>query len=448
MIKIQQIIVILVLELSCVLGVSAKRKTDKRPNVIVIMADDLGYETIGANGGSSYITPAINKLATNGVRFEHCYAQPLCTPSRVKIMTGIYNVRNYTGFGILEESQTTFGNLFKEAGYETCIVGKWQLGKDPESPQNFGFNKHCLWQVQGERADSTGNDTRYSKPTFQIDGELKTYSATDYGPRVTSEYGIDFIDKCHENKQPFLLYYPMLLTHCPFSPTPDSPEWIKDDTTIKTYKGQVHYFEDMAFTMDKIVGNITSKLKELGIEDNTLIIFTGDNGTDKPVKSILNGKVVAGAKGSTTDAGTRVPLIAQWVGKIPKGSVCNDLIDFSDFLPTICEAASIEVPASLNIDGRSFMPQLLGEECSPREWVYCWYSRSGRDKRAKVFARNHRYKLYQSGKFYDISKDTNEKNSIDSAEFDKEQKLVWQMLNKVLKQYENRRLESISAMSK
>jgi len=240
----------------------------------------------------------------------------------------------------------------------------------------------------------------------------------------------------------------MLLTHCPFSPTPDSPEWTKDDTTITTYKGQVHYFEDMAFTMDKIVGNITNKLKELGIEDNTLIIFTGDNGTDKPVKSILNGQVVAGAKGSMTNAGTRVPLIVQWTGKIPKGSVCTDLIDFSDFLPTICEAASVEVPSSLKIDGKSFMPQLLGEKGSPREWVYCWYSRSGREKRAKVFARNHRYKLYQSGKFYDISRDTEERHPLNIDELDKKDKDVNKMLNNVLKQYGNRRLESIPEVSK
>ena len=94
----------------------------QRPNVILIMTDDLGYETIGANGGSSYQTPAIDLLAANGMRFEHCYAQPLCTPTRVQLMTGIYNVRNYVRFGLLEPGQTTFGHLFKEAGYSTCIV--------------------------------------------------------------------------------------------------------------------------------------------------------------------------------------------------------------------------------------------------------------------------------------------------------------------------------------
>ena len=98
------------------------RNIKQQPNVILIMTDDLGYETIGANGGSSYQTPAIDLLAANGMRFEHCYAQPLCTPTRVQLMTGIYNVRNYVRFGLLEPGQTTFGHLFKESGYSTCIV--------------------------------------------------------------------------------------------------------------------------------------------------------------------------------------------------------------------------------------------------------------------------------------------------------------------------------------
>lgn len=406
------------------------------------MADDLGYETIGANGGRSYQTPAIDRLAENGMRFEHCYAQPLCTPSRVQLMTGIYNVRNYVRFGLLEQSQTTFGHLFQKAGYATCVVGKWQLGKDPASPQHAGFDKHCLWQVREGRVDSTGRDTRFSKPVLDVDGKLITYAESEYGPKVVSDYGLDFIEKSHERGKPFLLYYPMILTHCPFSPTPASPEWISDDTTIMSYKGHVRYFKDMVAQMDQIVGGIVQKLEELGIQNNTLIIFTGDNGTDVPVVSLMNDREIPGAKGQSTDAGTRVPLIVSWPDVITPNSISSDLIDFSDFLPTISEAAHIGVD-SLDLDGRSFLPQLQGEKGNPREWIYSWYSRNGELDKARVFARNHRYKLYDSGEFYEIPEDFEEQHPLDITSLDTEIKDVHQTLSEVLEHYGKLRLDKV-----
>ena len=413
-----------------------------RPNVILIMADDLGYETIGVNGGSSYQTPEIDRLASNGIRFEHCYAQPLCTPTRVQLMTGIYNVRNYVRFGLLEPGQTTFGHLFKEAGYSTCIVGKWQLGKDPASPQNAGFDNHCLWQVSEGRVDSTGRDTRFSKPVLELDGKLITYADTDYGPEVVSQYGLDFIEKCQKDGKPFLMYYPMILTHCPFSPTPASPEWNSSDTTTMSYKGEARYFEDMVAQMDQIVGGILSKLEELGIQNNTLVIFTGDNGTDVPVVSTMNGREIAGAKGKSTDAGTRVPLIVQWPDVVKPLSINKDLIDFSDFLPTISEAANIDVE-SLDLDGHSFLPQLHGEKGNSREWIYSWYSRSGEVDKARVFARNHRFKLYDSGEFYEVPADYEELYPLDTASLDSSTKKVHQQLSEVLKHYGVRRLDKV-----
>lgn len=407
------------------------------------MADDLGYETIGKNGGSSYQTPEIDRMASEGMLFEHCYAQPLCTPTRVKLMTGIYNVRNYVRFGLLDQSQITFGHLFKDAGYATCVIGKWQLGKDPQSPEQAGFDTHCLWQVQGGRVDSTGRDTRFSKPVLETDGVLKTYADTDYGPEIVSNHGLKFIEENHQKGKPFFLYYPMILTHCPFSPTPDSPEWMNDGSAVMTYKGEAHYFEDMVAEMDKIVGKINRKLEELGIENNTLVIFTGDNGTDEPIVSYLNGRKVAGSKGKSTDAGTRVPLIVKWPDVIKANSVNTSLIDFSDFLPTICEAATIEAVDTLDIDGRSFLPQLRGEKGNSREWIYNWYSRSGEVSEARVFARNHRYKLYESGEFYEIPEDYEELNPLDLEKLDSNAKDIYQSLSEVLDHYGQRRLEKI-----
>ncbi len=417
--------------------------TDERPNVILIMADDLGYETIGVNGGSSYQTPEIDRLAANGMRFEHCYAQPLCTPTRVQLMTGVYNVRNYVRFGLLEENQTTFGHLFQKAGYATCIVGKWQLGKDPASPQHAGFDKHCLWQVRLGRVDSSGRDTRYSKPVLEVNGKVISYDDTDYGPKVVRQYGLDFIQESHEKGQPFLLYYPMILTHCPFSPTPHSSEWNQGDTTTMTYKGEARYFEDMVFQMDQIVGEIANKLEELGIQNNTLVIFTGDNGTDVPVVSMMNGREIAGAKGKSTDAGTRVPLIVQWPDVIQPHSINTDLIDFTDFLPTLGQAANLNLD-SLELDGRSFLPQLHGEKGNPREWIYSWYSRSGEVDKARVFARTHQYKLYDSGEFYEVPEDYEELNPLDMSTLNADTKKVYQQLSEVLEHYGGRRLDKMN----
>jgi len=209
-----------------------------------------------------------------------------------------------------------------------------------------------------------------------------------------------------------------------------------------TYKGEARYFKDMVAQMDQIVGGIISKLEDLGIQNNTLVIFTGDNGTDLPVVSMMNGIEIAGAKGKSTDAGTRVPLIIQWPDVITPGSINSDLIDFSDFLPTISEAANIGV-VSLDLDGRSFLPQLYGEKGNPREWIYSWYSRSGEVDKARVFARNHRFKLYDSGEFYEVPVDYEEQNPLDTASLDSSTKKVRQQLSEVLKHYGGRRLDKV-----
>lgn len=414
----------------------------RKPNIVLIMADDLGYECIGANGGSSYQTPYLDKLAETGMRFEHCYAQPLCTPSRVKIMTGIYNVRNYKWFGVLDREATTFAQLFKDKNYETCIAGKWQLGKESDSPQHFGFDESCLWQQTKGRTDKTGHDSRYPNPLLDINGELTKFENGEFGPDIASDFICDFIERKKDN--PFLVYYPMILTHCPFIPTPDSNDWDPKNPGSLDYKGNVKYFGDMVTYMDKIVGKIVRKLDDLNLTENTLILFTGDNGTDIPVVSRLNGQDVAGAKGKTTDAGTRVPLIANWKNQIEPGQTNEDLVDFSDFLPTLCEAADIPVPDALQIDGRSFMPQLLGQKGNPREWTYCWFSRNGHREDAQIFARNKRYKLYQTGQFYDIQKDVLEKHPLNTNELNTDIITIKNKLQKVLDKYKDSRPDNLN----
>ena len=415
------------LGLSC--AVSAKPT-----NIVLIMADDLGYECIGANGGTSYQTPVLDTIAKTGVRFEHCYAQPLCTPSRVKIMTGKYNFRNYKHFGVLVPDQITFANLLKNFGYATCVVGKWQLGGGPDQPRKFGFDEYCLWQHLRGRTDEQGHDTRYENPQLEINGEPFEYQSGEYGPDVVSDYACDFIDR-HKD-EPFFLYYPMMLTHCPFVPTPDSDDWDPSSPGSSEYKGDVNYFPDMVAYMDKMIGKIHNCLERKGLLHNTLVIFTGDNGTDEPVVSMFNERKVAGAKGRMTDAGTRVPLIVSWPGTAVPG-VISDLVDFSDILPTLCHTAGYDIPGSLQLDGKSFLPQVLGRKGEPRDWIYIWYSRSGRRGSAQVFARTREYKLYQDGRFYHIPNDYSESNDLNNNDLNPKVQQILDKLQSVLDQYKD-----------
>jgi arylsulfatase A len=338
--------------------------SEKKPNLILIMSDDMGYECVRANGGTSYQTPHLDELAKTGARFTHCYSQPLCTPSRVKIMTGMSNARNYVQFGVLDRKQTTFAHLLKKEGYATCIVGKWQLGKEIDSPQHFGFDESCLWQHTRAARDQ-GKDTRYPNPHLEINGQAKDYNNGEYGPDVVTDYLCDFMERNQD--RPFLGYYPMILPHDPFRPTPDSENPKSKDGT-RNYRDMVAY-------VDKMVGKIVSKLDELGLRENTLVLFTCDNGTSGAIKSELNGKIVQGGKRKMTDAGTHVPLIANWPKTIPEKQVIVELVDFSDFLPTLLDAAQSPLPTNIPLDGQSFLPQITGKQANPRKWVHCYYRR-------------------------------------------------------------------------
>lgn len=366
----------------------------RQPNLILILADDLGYETLGANGGESYNTPNLDRLAATGMRFERCYVQPLCTPTRVQLMTGMYNIRNYIEFGTIDPQATTFGNLLKNAGYITGIAGKWQLGHDKDLPQRLGFDEACLWQ-------HTRRPPRYANPGLEYNGEERDFQNGEYGPDLVSDFSLDFITR--HKSEPFFLYYPMMLTHAPYQPTPDSPDWDPKATDEKADKN-VKHFADMVAYMDKLVARLVTKLDELGIRDNTLILFVGDNGTGRGVESQFKGVSYAGGKGGTNARGMHVPLIANWPGHVPAGHVNDDLIDSTDFLPTLCEAGGAKLPASLTIDGHSFLPQLMGKKGQPRDWIYSWYSKNGQPP-FREFAMDTKYKLYRSGKFFKLSDD-------------------------------------------
>ncbi len=399
-----------------------------KPNIVLIMVDDFGYECITANGGQSYQTPNVDKLAASGVRFEHCHVQPLCTPTRVQLMTGRYNVRNYLNFGTLPATETTFGNLLKKAGYATGICGKWQLGQGKDLPQHFGFDESYLWQ-------HTRRPARYANPGLEHNGEPLDFTQGEYGPTLVNDFALDFVTRHRE--QPFFLYYPFMLTHDPFQPTPDSPDWDPKTTGEKAKQDKKH-FADMTAYMDKMVGLLLAKLDALGLRENTLVLFLGDNGTSGSITSQFEGTAYPGGKGSTKRNGTHVPLIASWPAQIKAGRVNGDLISSTDFLPTVCEAAGVAVPE--NVDGVSFLPQIKGEAGEPRQWLYTWYSpRQKMELEVKEYAFNQDFKLYRNGSFFDLKADPMEKKALSVAGLEGEAASAATLLAGALDQFKDAR---------
>jgi len=363
-------------------------------------------------------------------------------------MTGIYNVRNYVKFEYLPPNETTVAQLLKNAGYATSIAGKWQLSVDRAVVRQSGFDEYCLWNVNSEE-----KTPRYNEPSgfIQNGKELPTKDG-QYGPDVVSDFLLDFITR--NKNRPFLCYYPMMLPHAPFEPTPDSPDRqskIKSNNDIVSRvmkffakpERQTHYFPDMVAYLDKLVGKIVAHLDKLGLRENTLVLFTGDNGTNKSIRSMLGNKEVQGGKGLSTHAGTHVPLIVSWPKVVHKGKISSDLVDFTDFLPTLCEAAEAQVPPQLALDGQSFLPQLRGQRGHPRQWVYSWFSKNGKSERAIEFARNQRYKLYRTGDFYDIIDDDLERQSLPEEALDANAKKTRAMLQAALDKYRNARPDKL-----
>lgn len=404
-------------------GASARPVGDK-PNIILVMADDVSWEAFSCYGAEDYQTPNIDQLAANGIRFNHCYSTPICTPSRVKLMTGQYNFRNYTHFGYLNPKEKTFGHLLQSAGYKTAIAGKWQLNglynslpghKDNTRPHKAGFDEYMLWQVTtGKRPADSGGE-RFWSPPLEHNGKFVTVeeNLNKYGPDLLTDFICNFMEK--NRKQPFFVYYPMVLVHDPFVPTPDTigdaPRTQAANKQPKGKEARKANFVAMVQYTDKLIGRIGAKVKQLGLAENTIIMFTADNGTHPSITSRWQGQDITGGKGGMKDMGTHVPFVASWPGTAPQGAVYDDLVEFTDFYTTFAEAAGIKLGKEDPIDGRSFLPRLRGEKGNPRDWVLCHYQPYW-NKIPGQFARTERFKLYRDGRFYEVPKDLREQNDL------------------------------------
>ena len=434
----------------------------KNSNVILIMSDDLGYEALGCNGGTSYKTPILDNLAESGARFDSAHVQPLCTPTRIQLMTGKYNFRNYIGFGLMDPNEVTFGHIFKNEGYKTCIAGKWQLysyaplDECPElrnkgqKIEDAGFDEYSVWHAH----HTEDKGSRYKDPVIYQNGSYLNNTENKYGDDIFCDYILDFAER--NKSEQFFAYFPMALTHRPFEPTPDSPEWEEFESytnsensrkgrtfdTVEGWDDNPKFYKDMVEYHDKIIGRLIDGLEDMGLREDTLVIYVGDNGSPIEVCSIMhNHDEVCGGKGLTKDRGTHVPLICNQPGKIDK-SVIYDLVDSTDFLPTILEAAGISAPKDYVMDGRSFYPQLLGENGTPRDWIFFHFDPlsprsiiSGSPAASKPlirFVREKRWKLYDDGRLYDLKEDPDEDIPLLSSGDTDNSKNIRRKLEKVL----------------
>lgn len=407
-----------------------------KPNIIFIVGDDIGYEIPAIDGGKSYSTPNIDKLAQDGIRFTQCRSAALCSPSRFMLLTGKYNFRNYTTWGIMDTSQRTIGNMLKDAGYATCYAGKWQLDGGDKSIRKFGFDRYSVWlpfKICPEEAEGS----RYKSAKIYQDGGYLPQSFTDnkYSEDMLNDYVLHFMDS--NKTKPFFIYYSMILCHKAFSPTPDDPEyasWVPDPTISDTA-----FYPSMVKYMDKKIGLVVDKVKSLGIDDNTVIFYIGDNGTPKNITSLFKNKSITGAKGTTVEYGIHVPLICKWPGKIAPGTINGSLIDFTDFLPTLAGVANISVPSYGVLDGTSFYPQLKGRTGTLRNYIFTYFNPLNCQSEDTLirYAQDSAYKLYNTGAFYRFVKDVDEKKPLADSTLTTKQKQIKQDLQSVLNSMHN-----------
>ena len=353
---------------------SAQQVEAKRPNIIFILADDLGIGNVSCFGADNFKTPNIDALAATGTRFEHCYACPLCGPSRALLLTGRYAYHtgmtgNDCGSLLKPENETMLPKMLKPAGYVTAMCGKWsQL---PLQPSDWGFEEYLRFSGSGKYWN-----TQADNKTYMLNGKVTPLLDGEYMPDKMNEFLMDFLknhkDAGKDGNPPFFFYYSMSEVHAPILPTPDSAPDSKD-----------LYADNIAY-MDKLIGKLVAELDRLNLRDNTLIIFSGDNGTanENAKRSTVNGKALSGQKASMLECGALVPAFATWPGKIPAGKVSKSLLDLSDIFPTLADFSGAKIPQGVNLDGKNFAPQLLGKKKEwPRSWIFVelgrhWYDRS------------------------------------------------------------------------
>ncbi|QDU37011.1 Arylsulfatase precursor [Maioricimonas rarisocia] len=428
------------------LGLSAQtaRAADERPNIIFIMADDLGYAELGSYGQTKIRTPYLDRLAEEGMRFTQYYSgAPVCAPARCVLMTGKHlghsYVRDNSEVGTWESFQgqiplpageKTVAEVLKEAGYVTGAFGKWGLGRVGSSgdPLNQGFDRFFGYNCQRHAHNYYPRyliDDREQRP---LEGNDRGLTGEQYAPQLIADELLKFLRANHD--QPFFIYYPTVIPHLALQVPEDDVAAYRGEWEETPYEGRSYLphptpkaaYAAMITFMDRQVGRILESLDELGVAENTLVVFTSDNGTTmlKPQVDYEFFESVGplrGLKGSVYEGGLRVPLIARWPGKIPAGTVSDHQAVHYDVLATLAEVAGAEVPAGT--DGISFLPELRGNAKQQKEHEYLFWDFGGYGGQIAVrmgdwkgVKRNLRRKPDAPLELYNLAEDIGEQNNV------------------------------------
>ena len=357
--------------------VVAASAAERAPNFVIVLADDIGAKELACYGNTQHATPRLDRLAKEGMRFETCWATPLCTPTRVMLMTGQYGFHSgyFHMFGSSYSpdvgspereigDKLTFADVLKAQGYATSMAGKWQLsGAHPTLIHDCGFDTYRMWayehnlpagvkhtgRYEGAEGATGGRTARYWHPCIVENGKYLPTKPDDYGPDLFNAFAIDFIQA--NKDKPFCFYYTMPLTHGPHEETPDIAR--PDQRLPKGYKSNVEY-------LDYLMGQLLDAIDAAGLRENTVFIFVGDNGT------------AGSGKGTVTELGVRVPLIVRWPGKFAENAVSRELVSVADIFPTVAELGGGSVPKGHLIDGKSLVPTLRGEKVKHRDWLFSY----------------------------------------------------------------------------
>ncbi len=388
-----------------------------KPNIVFILADDLGFAEIGANGSDRYKTPNIDSLAKTGIRFNHFYTVPLCGPSRALILTGRYGFRSgavtQDACGSIlrtgDKAEVMVPTVLKKAGYATAMIGKWGQILPSGDATDWGFD-HVLsykasgifwnksaaaaWVKKYALAGEKGADdgVRANPGPYNINEKKLTMTDAEYMPDLMQKSALDFINS--NQSKPFFLYYSLSFVHSQILPTPDSAPPAPGTDAAARY---VQLYNDNITYMDKLVGKLLAELERLKLRDNTVVFFMGDNGTAKANadRATIGGRRIVGQKGGMEEGGGLVPFIISWPGVTPAGRLSENFTDASDLLPTFAEIAGAPLPGNRVIDGKSLLPQIKGETKSPRTWAFTQLGEN-------FHVREAGWKLNQAGQLFDM----------------------------------------------